>query len=434
MFRCRLTSHLLLVLALCLAACGAEDATGDDGLTEARLRELLPEAASVDPKALKAVARLGALVTPQDVGNDAALPLLVTTVYLPREWPPPTGAEAWSPPPYTPADVVVLLVDNAWTKAHGRPTLLSPEHVKSVTIEQEGARARGVVSFGPKDGFTGEVRYEAVRAGSGWAITTFELPKQRTRIVRKDGRWHVDKMTPPPAPLPLTLPHAPHVDAPPPLEGLMSVYVLPSGDIRFDGQMWPLGTGMPEHQAASLNAFETALAKREGLSGVAIVSDGNTRWDYPVQLLATCGRAGVDTTYLVAKSATGDGVGVLRVRPPGPTKQVLAVEFRRRDAARFGKAYTRIQVGDSTPVDLPRGWDGREMARDRAAYDAAMRRVLEAIRVELGRSTGGRMTGAVHFVEEEGLLVPVEDVVFVIGLLQMVGVEDVRWPGVERGD
>lgn len=63
-----------LVMVGAFAACGADPAPSADVLTEPLLRELLPDAASVDLEALDALARLGIRTTPDDVGHDVALP------------------------------------------------------------------------------------------------------------------------------------------------------------------------------------------------------------------------------------------------------------------------------------------------------------------------------------------------------------------------
>ncbi len=440
MERNRRLAVALLLAAGVLGACGDEPPTRREVLTKAIVRGLLPEAASVDRAAVEAVARLGMRTTPADVGHDAALPLWALTPVVSRAWPPPEGGAA-AAPSYTPRQAAALLADSEWSRQHGgRPTLLSPEYVKSVTIDQKGSDARGVVSFGPKGGFTGTTRYEATWSDDRWTITAFTLPAHGVRIVRGDGKWEVAELTPPPPPLLLTLPHADDIEAPGPTNTMQSIYVLPSGDLEVGDERWSLATGSDPDIRATLRRLAKTLSAGGEARVPAIVGDVGLRCKYTQWVLAAAARSGVETALLAARSTKDGAVGVVPVRPTSDLDAIvraarsggkfgLVVDLARLDPKDRNRSYTRVQIAGDLTFDLPRGFYGLGTDTDRERYDAEVARIREAVRSEL-RAQRGESLGVIQTTSPYGGLVPYGDVVRMIGVLREAGATEI-WCQVE---
>ena len=79
----------------------------------------------------------------------------------------------------------------------------------------------------------------------------------------------------------------------------MTINLLPSGDIIFKGETWPLATGSPEKQAASLVALKQELQRltndpdlreddKSSKVPVMIHGDRNARWQYVQWIMQVC--------------------------------------------------------------------------------------------------------------------------------------------------
>ena len=79
----------------------------------------------------------------------------------------------------------------------------------------------------------------------------------------------------------------------------LTVNLLPSGDIKFKGNVWPLATGQPLEQRAALVALRNELQRltadpemrmedRSSLIPVMIHGDRDARWQYVQWIMQIC--------------------------------------------------------------------------------------------------------------------------------------------------
>ena len=100
----------------------------------------------------------------------------------------------------------------------------------------------------------------------------------------------------------------------------LTVNLLPSGDIKFKGNVWALATGSPEQQRDALLALRNELqrltnnpamreADRSSKIPVMIHGDRNARWQYVQWIMQVCAEPtiGIYKIQFAVKRPPGEG-------------------------------------------------------------------------------------------------------------------------------
>lgn len=160
-------------------------------------------------------------------------------------------------------------------------------------------------------------------------------------------------------------------------------------------------------------------------------------------MLAACRASGVGEVCLVARSVQDESVGTLPLRLARDLDAIdatarrrktpaLAIELTRSEPRDRQRAYTSVDVPGRQVFDLPRGRNGLAAQPDPEAYAEVLARIREAIRTEIaavrGEAGNGEVLGVVHATSRYGPLVPVEDIVQMVGLLREADVHEVWCP------
>jgi len=178
------TLALSLVL-LSVAACGS----GHEPLTPETAKLLIADAVTIPRDLLDEITSAGQSFHPATASDFPFSLLLLTAPVVPESDDLRTIRDPEAPPP-TPKEI--------WIDAgSGRLTLLTGEHILSVTVEEEDdgedgneGSATGSFRWRRPNFVEGRGTFGARRAEDGWEIVELGLPAVKASVaLRKDGTW-----------------------------------------------------------------------------------------------------------------------------------------------------------------------------------------------------------------------------------------------------
>lgn len=198
----------------------------------------------------------------------------------------------------------------------------------------------------------------------------------------------------------------------------------------------------PEERAKGLDLLTTPLAEAAGQPGLRrpdgtsdlrllVRADRRAPWKTVLSLASLAARPAVRVREVgfVTRGSTPDRPGLLVVptsalvargpadgpdAPPVPTQRTIQIKlFRKERHRRDEEQFTRIRIGETPSIDLPR--QGLQPAEDaqaaRTQYLAKVREALLRAKAELGAAPGAAALGCViRTPMPDGPSVPVEDV------------------------
>ena len=174
----------LLALAPLLSACGSDTAGGGSGpgLSTDAVRALVIRASAMPKKDLDTIIETGAAVRPEYVES---APLTCALLFLPLDEGGP-DIQWVQGLATTPKD----LASGFQEVEDGMVSIVNEKTVTSVTWEEEGAEARGTVTFGIPDVLKATIDFRARKKDDAWHVVEFSCPPISFRTTRgADGRW-----------------------------------------------------------------------------------------------------------------------------------------------------------------------------------------------------------------------------------------------------
>jgi hypothetical protein len=179
----------------------------DTPLTPEVAKRLLAEAAAMPRAVLDEVVRMGAMVKMSDLAALGNFPLTLAIMVLDaNRWGPSRPARtmllpdlkeiAPRPDEITSNDVVQIFRappsdPGMASRAVLGDSLLQEHFITELTLESEGDRAHGRVSFRLPGWVEGTLEWVAARGEKGWHVRRFAFPRSPVSLELRQGRWHV---------------------------------------------------------------------------------------------------------------------------------------------------------------------------------------------------------------------------------------------------